>query len=190
MSADPISRRRMLGAGSALAVGVLLGTPRTLGATPALGTEQIRELLAILNRHNEVEGFAEHYDACDCRHCETVRAKPYLCGSCGFGGTPLVFPCECARQWDEFTQTNADMLRAVKGKQWVEIAAFQRRLRRGGRPARCTPGKIQCAHTGTWCPVCGDCGNDEPFEGTESRRAAARMIYSLRTILAQVAQNA
>lgn len=116
MSADPISRRRMLGAGSALAVGVLLGTPRTLGATPALGTEQIRELLAILNRHNEVEGFAEHYDACDCRHCETVRAKPYLCGSCGFGGTPLVFPCECARQWDEFTQTNADMLRAVKGK--------------------------------------------------------------------------
>ena len=183
MSAAQITRRRMLGAGSALAVGVLLGTPKTLGALPSMEPEQANAFLAILNRPNEAERFATYYATCECRDCAAVRARSYQCGACGFDGVPLVFPCECARQWDEFTQTNADMLRAVKGKQWVEIAAFQRRLRRGGRPTRCTPGKIQCAHTETWCPVCGDCGSGEPFEGLSARRSAAQVIRDLRALL-------
>ena len=127
------------------------------------------ELLAILNRPYESERFAKYYTTCECRDCAAVRAKPYQCGACGFDGVPLVFPCECGKQWDEFVATNANMLRSVTGRQWVEIAAFQRRLRRGGRPARCRTGKIQCAHTETWCLVCGNCGSGEPFEGLSAR---------------------
>ena len=180
MRPDQISRRQMLSTGSAMAVGVLLGTPRTLGARPAVQPERDDALLAILNRPNEAERFAKYYALCECRDCAAVRATPYQCGVCGFDGVPLVFPCECVKQWDEFVSTNAEMLRIVKGKQWVEIAAFQRRLRRGGRPNRCTPGAIQCAHTATSCPVCGDSGSGEPFEGLSARQDAARTIRDLR----------
>ena len=180
MSADQISRRQMLGAGSVLAVGALLGTPWTAGALPAVGSGQVGELLAILNRPNEDERFASYYETCECRACVAVRAGPYQCGACGFDGVPLVYPCECGKQWDGHVAFNAELLRTTTGPQWHMLAAFQRRLRRAGRPARCTPGTIQCAHTATSCPVCGDSGDNSPFEGEQDARSAAQMLRDLR----------
>jgi hypothetical protein len=185
---SPVTRRRFLGAGSALALGALAGS--AVFTRPAVAAEASRasdlasKVSAILNRPISYLRLSTHYEWCACADCEAMRARPYTCASCGFSGVPTVFPCECAAKWDEWTSANAEMLRSldVRGEQWTQIAEFQRRLKRNGRPELCTPPKIQCAHTYTICPVCGDTGGGEdPFNGDE--QAVAAMIRDLRALL-------
>lgn len=187
-----MKRRELLQRGSLLAVGILgasVALPRQAESlTPIRRNWLAEEVAAILNRPLAAHSWYRYYAHCDCADCERVRRMPYACASCGFGGEPLVFPCECVKQWDEWVATNAEMLRSsnVKGTQWKEIAAFQRRLRRAGRPSTCSPiTGTRCAHTATECPVCGDCGDGDPFASAsgEGARGAAQMIKDLRALL-------
>jgi hypothetical protein len=187
-----MKRRELLQRGSLLAVGVLgasIALPRRAEALTPRGRNSLADAVAaILDRPLAATSWYRYYAHCRCEHCERVRQTPYACASCGFGGEPLVFPCECVKRWDEWVWTNAEMLQSpnIKGAEWTKIAAFQRRLRRAGRPSKCSPiTGTRCAHTATECPVCGDCGDGDPFAfgSEESGRAAAQMIKDLRALL-------
>lgn len=132
---------------------------------------------------------------CDCLPCRAIRHRGITCTMCGYTGQPILYPCTCR----ETRASNIAFARREIAKIDAGILPGPGELTRArllellanavaSPDSACAAGPhSKCGHDGaTWCPVCGNRGDECGQMGDRVEVEAEQLAARLREIRAML----